>query len=148
MDASMDLWASQSPLPSWWNAALLPTTATQMVVANRYGSQGVLGANWNTIEGMNLPFYITQGIPGNIAATGVSDASETVGVVYDALGNVVAVASVPAGGAVATQSNALKYIVYITIALVVLIILYKIFFSKPAAPQVQYVQTAPAGDEE
>jgi hypothetical protein len=147
MDASMDLWASQSPLPSWWNAALLPTTATPMVAANNYGSQGVLMANWNTMEGMSLPYYITGGVPGNIAATGISERVD-VGMDYDSVlmdANTLA-AMQPTGAA--APSNALRYIVYITIAAVVLIILYKIFFSKPSAPSVQYVQTAPSGDEE
>jgi hypothetical protein len=142
MDASMDLWAAQSPLPSWWNAALLNTPVT----SNYYGSQGVLMANWNTMEGMNLPFYITGGIPGNIAATGISERAD-VGMDY-ATAQALA-AGAPVGGAVeAAPSNALKYIVYITAAVVVLIILYKIFFSRPAVPRVQYVQAVPIGDDE
>jgi hypothetical protein len=153
-DASMDLWAAKSPLPSWWNAALLPVTNSPIVTASPYGSQGVLGGNWNTIVGMELPYYVTQGIPGNIAATGISEYGD-VGVdyrnvYYDANGNLVLAATAPVGTeaakgtGVVTSSNAVKYIIYITIAAVVLIILYKIFH-KSSAPTVQYVQTAPAG---
>jgi hypothetical protein len=160
-DASMDLWAAKSALPSWWNAALLPTTATPIVTGAQYGSQGVLMANWNTIEGMQLPFYVTQGIPGNIAATGISEYGD-VGVdyrnvYYDANGNLLGTtvaATTPVGMAGASEvipgANVVKYIIYATIIVVALIILYKVFLKK-SAPSVQYVQVAPTsgggGDE-
>ncbi|MCK9568485.1 hypothetical protein M0R72_06060 [Candidatus Pacearchaeota archaeon] len=158
-DASMDLWAAKSALPSWWNAALLPTTATPIVTGAQYGQQGVLMANWNTIEGMQLPFYVTQGIPGNIAATGISEYGD-VGVdyrnvYYDANGQPYLAATAPAGQVGATEvtpgANVAKYIIYATIIVVALIILYKVFLKKKSTPSIQYVQVAPTsgggGDE-
>lgn len=139
-DASMDLWASKSALPSWWNAALLPLTSKPYDYSLIGSGNTGMMANWNTAAGMPLPNYITMGVPVDVAVTGIQD--------FDYQYSITDMAetrmSPPPIGPVATKEsgNGVTYIIIVTVVIVVAIILYKIFKKKPA--QMQYAP--PQGD--